>query len=474
MSIRAQIQQIREARTLGRPSEIMSVKALPVPWPAWREGRPAWKLIDYQAYVAEGFNLNTLVYSAIMYKVRAMTLAPLRAWTGTYEQREPLDEDEPLAQLVARPNPHQSWKEFQGQGIVYLNISGNNFTLLDRKRQGGLPAAMYNLRPDRVFVVPGTVDDRATVLGYIYVPEGKSAFLEWDDLQRRAAWSENRVFPILPADMMHVKLPNPGDPLEGMGEGLPPLSPEARSIDVDNAVTHFLKLFFDKGIVVPGMITIEGSADDLAIARAKERWKEIYGGYENWAEEIFVSDRSAKYQRVGLTFDEMGFDGIDERNESRILGPFGVPPILVGSRVGLTRSSYGKAYEEARRAFWEDTMLSESGWFEDEYRYYLRDDGAFVAYDYSKVPALQKNVPQLIESAHVLWTMGVPANQATEQVGLNLGGIPGGDVAYVPMGMIATGMSVEPEPAEEGAPEAEDDTRKRLRLLDGKKKGAAA
>jgi HK97 family phage portal protein len=451
----------------------MAVKALPVAWPAWREGRPAWKLIDYQAYVADGFNLNTLVYSAIMYKVRAMTLAPLRAWTGSYEQREPVDVDEPLAQLIARPNPHQSWKEFQGQAIVYLNISGNNFTLLDRKRQGELPEAMYNLRPDRVFVVPGTVDGQGIILGYIYVPEGKSAFLKWDDAQRRAAWSENRVFPILPEDMMHPKFPNPGDPLEGMGEGMPPMSPAARSIDVDNAVTHFLKLFFDKGVMVPGMITVEGSVDDGAIARAKERWKEIYGGYKNWAEEIFVSDRSAKYERVGLTFDEMGFEEIDERNESRILAPFGVPPILVGARVGLTRSSYGKAYEEARRAFWEDTMLAESGWFEDEYSYYLQDGNIFVAFDYSRVPALQKNIPQLVESAHMLWQMGVPANQATDKVGLALGGIPGGDVAYVPLGMIPSGMSVEPETTEEGAPEAEDDTRKMLLLPAAKKKELA-
>ena len=470
MSVLTKIRQIRAAR--ATPDQ-MAVKTLPISWPTWREGRPAWKLIDYQAYVSDGFNLNTLVYSAIMYKVRAMTQAPLRAWTGNYEQREPVDEGEPLAQLVARPNPHQSWAEFQGQGVVYLNISGNNFTLLDRKRLGELPEAMYNLRPDRVFVIPGTVDGQATVLGYLYVPEGKTAFLKWDEAQRRAAWSENRVFPILPTDMMHPKNPNPGDPLEGMGEGMAPMSPAARSIDVDNAVTHFLQLFFQRGVVVPGMVTIEGSADDGAIARAKERWKEIYGGYENWAEEIFVSDRSAKYTRIGLTFDEMGFGELDERNESRILSVFGVPPILVGSRVGLTRSSYGQAYEEARRAFWEDIMMAESGWFEDEYSYYLQDGNIFVAYDYSKVPALQKNVPQLIDAAHVLWTMGVPANQATEQVGLALGDIPGGDVAYVPMGMIPSGMSVEPETTEEGAPEAEDDTRKMLPLPAAKKKELA-
>ena len=67
--------------------------------------------------------------------------------------------------------------------------------------------------------------------------------------------------------------------------------------------------------------------------------------------------------------------------------------------------------------------------------------------------------------------MGVPANQATAEVGLALGDIPGGDIAYVPMGMIPSGMSIEPEQTEEGAPEAEDDVRKALPFPAAKKKG---
>ena len=70
-------------------------------WPAWREGVPLWQIIDYQGYVNEGFNLNSLIYSAIMYKVRAMTAAPLRAWTGDVDTPTRLPADNPLLNIRA-------------------------------------------------------------------------------------------------------------------------------------------------------------------------------------------------------------------------------------------------------------------------------------------------------------------------------------------------------------------------------------
>jgi phage portal protein BeeE len=453
-----------------------STKAAPFIWPDWRSGVPQWKMFSYEGYVEEGFNLNTLIYSAIMYKARSMRAAPLKAWTGTPEEREPADPGSKLSKLVARPNPHQSYAEFQDQYIVYINISGNSFTLMDRPTRGGLPEAMYNLRPDRVFVVPGQVENKVySVLGYLYVPEGETAFrrfLSASVFDRRKMIDGGKVMPIPPDEMMHVKFPNPGDPLEGMGEGLSPISPLARSADVDNAVTHFLKLFFDSGVMASGIISFEDPLDDPALTAFKEKWKEIYGGYERWAEEIMAVSR-AKYQRVSLTFDEMGFKEIDERNETRILGPFGVPPILVGSRVGLNASTYSN-YEQARKAFWEDTMVPETRLFETEFQFFLVNDGEFVAFDFGDVPALKQNVGELVKAAQILFSMGVPSNQALTSVGLQIGDVPGGDTSYLPLNLIARGGTAPERQLDmEATPEAESETRAALRLLDVKKKALA-
>jgi HK97 family phage portal protein len=430
-------------------------KAAPFIWPNWRDERPQWQLVDFGAYCEEGFNLNTVVYSAVMYKARSLMQVSLRAYTGNRDNPDPLPESDPLSRLVARPNLHQSWAEFQVQCAVYLNIAGNCYIYVDRKPGKEIPEALYVLRPDRTFVVP--LGPSKGHIGYLYLPEGSTL---------------GGGQPVLAKDMMHIKLPNPLDSLEGMGQGLSPLSPAARSTDVDNSVTHFLKLFFDKGVMLPGLVSVKGYADDATAARIKERWKEMYGGYRNWAEEVAVLDEGATYERIGLTFDEMGFSDLDERNESRICGPFGVPPILIGTRLGLMRSTYAN-YREARRACWEDTLVPESKLFEKEFQYYLQGDDSWVAYDYSDVRALQQDIPALTNAARTMWDMGVPADEAFTAVGLRVPKIPGGDRGYLPFSLVATGRmpapsATTPEPETEPTDqpvEVEEDTEERPKAL---------
>lgn len=428
-------------------------QSVPYAWPTWQEDRPIWRTDNFLSYVEEGFNTNALIYSAIMYKVRSKMSAPLRAYTGPWDNPEPLPVDHPLTQLVQRPNPYQSGVEFNALSEIYFNL-GNAYILMIRPAGGGLPRSMYTLRPDRVWIIPGANEEgEARIKGYLYVPEGKT---------------KKEGLAILPEDMMHVKLPNPGDPLEGLGYGMPPTC-IAKSTDVDNDITEFLKLFFQNGATPLGILTFETPMDNEDVQEVKARWQEMYGGVGNWTE-IGVLDKGGGYQRIGANFDEMGFGELDERNESRILGPMGVPPILIGSRMGLARSTYSN-YAEARRAYWEDTAVPEQTLFETNYQYYLvSDDGGFVAYDRTGVPALQKDTPTLIGAATKLWAMGVPANQALSAVGLRIGEVPGGDIAYVRGLPVAVELDTETDD-NDGAISAEEDSRKRLSIkqedLDG-------
>jgi len=286
---------------------------------------------------------------------------------------------------------------------VYLNLDGNSYTY--KAKDGGL----YPLRPDRVYIVP-TSGRKATLSHYLYVREGGSV---------------KDGVPLLPEDVIHVKLPNPGDPLEGMGYGLSPLSPAAKSVDVDNQVTSFLDVFFQRGTMLAGVLSYDIPLTEEIVDTVIERWEKKYGGSQKWGG-IGVLDRGAKYERLGLTIEEMGFSELDARNECRILGPFGIPPILIGARIGLERSTYSN-YEGARKAVWEDTLLPELKLFEAEYKFHLKAPDAFVKFDTSGVPALQKDLPILVNAAYTLYQMRVPANQALAAVGLRIGSVPGGD-----------------------------------------------
>ena len=392
-------------------------KAAPMRWPEFRVGTPQWQIVPLESYIEEGFNMNSLIFSAVMYKARAISGVPLRAYTGDQEAPELLPEDAPLAKLCARPNPNQSWREFAMLQTVFLNITGNAFTYIDRQgAMGDVPSQMVVLNPLRTYIVPG---ERGTIKGYLYVPEN-------------VAMQDG--IPLLAQDVSHVKLPNPGDPLDGMGYGLSPISAMARSADVDNSITKFLKVFFDKGTAIGGLLKFEVPLDDADVDRIRTRWSEIYGGADNW-DQVGIIDQQGEYQRIGYSFDEMGFDALDERNETRILGPFGVPPILIGSRVGLARSTYSN-YEQARDAFWQDTAIHEMRLFEDDFQYYLSSGNEWVAFDFSDVPAFQNDLPPIVDAWTKLVNLGVPKAQAAEVVGLPLGDLEDGDVAYMPLTLV--------------------------------------
>ena len=387
----------------GYPAE---VKGMPFAWPSFRQLKPQWHLINLQSYINEGWCLNALVYSAIMYKVRATVSAPLRAYTGDPDYPTLLSPNHRLSKLVARPNEHQSWVEFQALNYVYFNLDGNVFILKDP-----LEGNLYSLRPDRVFIVPND-SVPAGIAYYVYVPEG-SSFMSG--------------IPILFEDMIHIKLPWPGDELEGMGYGFSPLSPAAQAVDVDNLVTRFLNLFFQRGSMLTGLLMFDVPLKESMVDKIRASWAKRYGGIDNWG--VGVLDRGGKYERLGLTFEEMGFGDLDARSETRIVMPFGVPPILIGSKVGLDRSTYSN-YGEARKACWEDTLVPELLWFEAEYAHHFKGRNAFVKFDTSGVPALQKDVPKQAAAAYTMWQMGVPADQALVAAGLKVGPVPKGHLPF--------------------------------------------
>lgn len=394
-------------------------KASPYAWPqsGMGSGNNALMSHDLQTLATYGYNINAVIYAAIMYKVRAVAKAPLYAYQGDRSRPELLPDDHWLQRLCRRPNEQQSYMEFQGLNTAYLNLTGNSFVLVDTDVRNN-PIGLYPLRPDRVEIVANKEGDE--ILGYTYSPGGSKA---------------NR-FPILPGNIIHVKFPNMLDPLEGMGQGYSPVNPGASSADVDNAVSRFLKNLFETGVFNYGVLETDSLLDEATIARLRSEWTEMYGGSDEWGKPI-VTDQGLRYRPLLPDFESLGMEALDGRDESRILAPFGVPAALLGLRVGLENATFSNI-SELRRMFWEDTMTYEIELFEVDYSYHVAEranSGYWVAHDLSQVPALQRNIPELAQAANNLWNMGVPASTALRTVGLETE-YDGSEVSYVPTTMI--------------------------------------
>jgi phage portal protein BeeE len=256
------------------------------------------------------------------------------------------------------------------------------------------------------------------------------------------------------------------DPLNRY-HGWPPAAVAGRVGDVDNAATDYLKLFFEKGGTPPGLLKTKQTLVDAQVESIRRRWGERYGGFEHWINPA-VLDADAEYQKIGLTFQEMGFDVLDARNEARICQVLMVPPILVGAKIGLDRATYSN-YAEARTAWWQDDLIPLYSNFTDVLDNNLGYEfggGVSCQFDFSTVPALQEDRQKVWAiSTEALTAGGITVNEFCAEVGLENKG-PAGDVylraastievpAKGPRPLIAATPVMEEEPEEEGESESQ-------------------
>jgi HK97 family phage portal protein len=419
-----------------------TTKARPVlPMMYFEGGEWRWSFHDsFEDYAKDGYERNAIIHMAIAYKQRALAQAPLRPFEGNFQQYQLADMKHPSWAWCLRPNEHQSGMEFMQQAICYLDLSGNNYIFIDKDRDGTVKA-LHNLRPDRVKLA----FKQGKFLGYYYIPDGEPL---------------EKGIPILPDRMMHIKYPNPRDPYEGQGYGLSPIMPMAQPADVDNFITKFLHKYFATGITTLGALVSPRVVSEADRAIYRDMWMEMYGGVDNWARPMFL-DEGMDWKPFQPPFKDIDFGVIDKRGEARLLGPLGVNGILLGLPGAMERSTYNNI-REVQRDFWETTFNPQLLLFQVEFINMLTSaDGVFPMFDTSDVPALQRDLPPMVDSSVKLIQVGMPPYIAYQTVGLKVQRYPGDEIARVPLSLQPVGtpapalpsttpQSTEETPAEEG------------------------
>lgn len=372
-------------------------KEYPFTFPTWRQGDPIFPLVNFDTFVADGYNRNELVYACISLVASNAATAPLKAWKLEDNNRVPVDF--PLIELLKKPNPRQSRYEFFEMIDTFLNLEGNAFTVK-------LPDEHWLARPDRMRQV---IRD-SELVGYVYIRE---------DYGR---------IPFLPDEVIHAKMPNPGDPYDGMGRGLPPLNVAARATDVDNKATDFLSAFFKNAAVPYGMLTTKNILEDDEVTRIRARLSEQYAGSNRW-HEMMILDAEASYQKLGADISEIAWPDLRKVTETRICMAFKVPPIMVGAQAGLEHSTFSNM-EQSEKALWNQKIIPDNERVASAFTNAYADalpEGVFLAHDYSEIEALQESRNDMFKRAQQGAVGGwITVNDARAEV--DLPPVPGGDI----------------------------------------------
>ena len=368
----------------------------------------------FEVYAREGMEKNQTVAAAIMFKVRAVSQAPLNAHVNDDDNPSRLPSDHPMQRLMLRANEAMTGVYLQELRTLFYNLCGNSYIYIERDVTG-MPTALYPLRPDRVLEVitpPNRID-------YAYIPINKT---------------QADGFPILREDMIHDKHPAPLDIYEGYGRGMSPLKAAARSIDIDNKFSRFLSQLVDNGVLPAAMLTSDHILNEKQAKEIQKLYQDRYAGFRNWSD-VMVLGQGMRYEKMGMTLEEMVFDKLDARNEARILQALGVSPLLIGTIKGLESSTYTNQ-EKARQAFWEDVFAFELHGFASNYDLRLNQGGQFrFMHDKSAVPALSGDIAIQADTATKLRRIGVPLNTALKLVGIDVPDIEYGDVPLVDVSM---------------------------------------
>lgn len=376
---------------------------------AWLIGEPVWTPADFENLAREGFERNIWVYRSIMSVAQAGSSVP---WVLYQRQRSgKLKEltDHPFLDLWKRPNPTMSKQQFLENVIAFQLLAGNSY-VLESGPKNGPPMELWVLRPDRVRVIAG----RDGVAGYEYKVD--------DSLK------EN-----LPADVVtHFKMFSALDDWYGLS----PIQVAARGIDADNFANAWNASMFQNGARPSGAMVTENTLGEDQYKRLKQEIREQYSGMKNSGRPMLL-EGGLDWKEMSLSPKDMDFIESKKLSRMEICAAFGVPPELVGDHEHATYSNY----QEARKAFYQDTVIPILVRIRDKINSHILPkfgDNLYLDIDRDEIDALQEDRDKVWDRAIRAVQYGIlEVNEAREAMGYEA--IEGGNVRYVPASVLPEG-----------------------------------
>lgn len=332
----------------------------------------------------------------------------------------------PFLSLINRPNDLQGKRAFLTEMLGHLLLTGNAYVFQAEGR--GLPQFLYNLRPDRMSVLPGTRRGEL-IRGYRYEIDGSK-----EDFDIR--------------QVKHIKLFNPINDFYGLG----PVSAAARAIDIANYADAWNAALIRNDMKPAGAFVAEGYLGEQQFARLKNQVEEMYQGYDN-AGRPLVLDGSMKFQPFSMSPKDLDWLNSNKANMRNICAAFGWPSQLVGD----TEASTYANYQEARKAGYIETIMPLMDFVTDEFQSWLLPlygSGLRLVLRRDKIDALQENENEKYTRLQNCAFLTI--NEKREAVGKDAIG-PDGDVVLVPFGLMPLEQAVEePEPIPQPLQDAQD------------------
>jgi HK97 family phage portal protein len=409
--------------------------------PVTQNGKAVYSDWSAKKAVNDGYKASTYVYKSIERKAAAAASVPWKVYklkNNKWEEQV----GHPLEALIEQPNPFMDRSIMIERLTAHLDLVGNG--LLSKVRgAGGVVAELWPIDPQHIKPIQ---DTKEFISGYRY---------ENGQLK----------YTLKPQDVLHAMYVDPGN----IYWGLAPLQVAAKTVDTDIEAVNWNKIALQNRAVTDGVLSFEQPLTRPQWEETRAQVREQKQGAAN-ARDLWILGGGAKWNQMSLSPAEMDFINSRKMTREEITAVFGVPLILMGILEGSTYANY----QEARKAFWEDTVIPYLNRIRAIFNQSLLPDfqaqgeTLYIDYDTSNVPALQENFKEKTDSAKTLWGMGVPFNEINQRLELGFDEIEGGDTGFIGSGLIPANLDFNSLALDPGEPKPPKDS------SEGKNKGAAA
>lgn len=162
--------------------------------------------------------------------------------------------EDPLLDLIERPNYRQTQKEFWKLAISYYLLAGETFWYFEREGgENSVPTFMVNMRPDHVEVIFS--QDRKTVVGYEFTQ------------------SDGNIIKLPVEEVLHIKNIDPTNPSRGVGV----IRPASKRIVTEREASEYQASVFQNQGRPDIAVFTDMDLNDEEAEEARERWDRIYG-----------------------------------------------------------------------------------------------------------------------------------------------------------------------------------------------------
>jgi len=369
-------------------------------------GSPVWTDEDLARLAKEGYQNCYAVYACVKQIVDAAGGIPWNLFKRPASKAGKMEklEDHELLDLLRRPNPQDGGAAFTKNSLAFYLIAGNSYTVGVGPEQGP-PAELYNVRPDRMRVVPGTKIE--PIQGYKYAV---GANID--------TFSKEQV--------LHLKAFHPLNDWYGLS----PIRVAARQIDTQAKAAEWNTRLLDHDCRPPGALNVEGNLDKEQQERLEEALEEKMMGYKNIGRPP-VFEGGMKWQSFAITPRDMDWIQSDKLNTRKICSVFNVAPELIGDSEHKTYSNY----KEARKALFIENVLPLMDYLRDEYNNWLTpafEERLWLDYDRDNIEAIREELSAIYERQSQAWWRTI--NEKRKATGDDE--IKGGDIIMVPANFI--------------------------------------